>query len=91
VTKKAHQAPGGGLNEAGRRHHEAKDGGNLKRPVKTGTGPRRVSFAGRFGGMAGPETKPDGSPTRLKKALSAWGFGSKKAARNFAKRHKKNA
>lgn len=54
MTKKAHQAPGGGLNEAGRRHHEAKDGGDLKRPVKTGTGPRRVSFAGRFGGMARP-------------------------------------
>jgi hypothetical protein len=41
--------------------------------------------------MAGPEKKPDGSPTRLKKALSAWGFGSKQAARNFAERHKKNA
>lgn len=91
MVRKAHQAPGGGLNEAGRRHFEAKDGGDLKRPVKTGTGPRRVSFAGRFGGMAGPEKKPDGSPTRLAEALKAWGFGSKQAARNFAKRHKKNA
>ena len=30
-----------------------------------------------------------GRPTRLKLALKAWGFGSKEAARNFAKRHKK--
>ena len=89
MTKKAHQAPGGGLNEAGRRHHEAKDGGNLKRPVKTGTGPRRVSFAGRFGGMAGPLKDEKGRPTRLKKALQAWGFGSKEAARNFANKNKK--
>lgn len=89
MTKKAHQAPGGGLNEAGRRHHEAKDGGNLRRPVKTGTNPRRISFAARFGGMAGPMEKPDGSKTRLAKALNAWGFRSKESARNFAKRNKK--
>lgn len=90
MTKKAHQAPGGGLNEAGRKHFERRDGGNLKRPIKSGTNPRRVSFAARFGGMAGPERKPDGSPTRLKEALAAWGFGSKEAARNFAKRHKQS-
>lgn len=91
MARKEHQNPSGGLNEKGRRYYENKEGGNLKAPVKKGTNPRRISFAGRFGGMAGPEKKPDGSPTRLKKALSAWGFGSKQAARNFAKRHKKNA
>jgi len=89
VTKKAHQNPSGGLNEAGRKHFEKKDGGNLKRPVKSGTNPRRVSFAARFAGMAGPEKK-DGKPTRLGLALRAWGFGSKDAARNFAQRNKKS-
>jgi len=88
VAKKAHQNPSGGLNEAGRKHFEKKDGGNLKRPVKSGTNPRRVSFAARFAGMAGPEKK-DGKPTRLGLALRAWGFGSKDAARNFAQRNKK--
>lgn len=88
MAKKAHQNPKGGLNEAGRRHFEKKDGGNLKRPVKSGTNPRRVSFAARFAGMAGPEKK-DGKPTRLGLALRAWGFGSKDAARNFAQRNKK--
>ena len=88
MTKKAHQNPKGGLNEAGRKHFEKRDGGNLKRPVKSGTNPRRVSFAARFAGMAGPEKK-DGKPTRLGLALRAWGFGSKDAARNFAQRNKK--
>lgn len=89
MTKKAHQNPKGGLNEAGRKHFEKRDGGNLKRPVKSGTNPRRVSFAARFAGMAGPEKK-DGKPTRLGLALRAWGFGSKDAARNFAQRNKKS-
>ena len=89
MTKKAHQNPKGGLNEAGRKHFEKKDGGNLKRPVTSGTNPRRVSFAARFAGMAGPEKK-DGKPTRLGLALRAWGFGSKDAARNFAQRNKKS-
>ncbi len=88
MAKKAHQNPKGGLNEAGRRHFEKKDGGNLKRPVNSGTNPRRVSFAARFAGMAGPEKK-DGKPTRLGLALRAWGFGSKDAARNFAQRNRK--
>ena len=89
MTKKAHQNPKGGLNEAGRKHFEKRDGGNLKRPVKSGTNPRRVSFAARFAGMAGPEKK-DGKPTRLGLALRAWGFGSKDAACNFAQRNKKS-
>ena len=29
------------------------DGSNLKAPVNSGTNPRRVSFAARFGGMKG--------------------------------------
>jgi hypothetical protein len=89
MVKKAHQNPKGGLNEAGRKHFERKDGGNLKAPVKTGTNPRRVSFAARFAGMRGPMKNEKGEPTRKALALKAWGFGSVDAARNFANRHKK--
>tara|TARA_R100000231_G_scaffold25866_2_gene23455 strand:- start:3405 stop:3677 length:273 start_codon:yes stop_codon:yes gene_type:complete len=89
MPAKKYQNPKGGLNEAGRKYFKRKEGANLKRPVKTGTNPRRVSFAARFAGMKGPEKKPDGTPTRLGLALRAWGFRSKESARNFAQRHKK--
>ena len=85
--RKVHKNPKGGLSEAGREHFKKTEGANLKRPVKSGTNPRRVSFAARFAGMKGAE-KEDGKPTRLGLALRAWGFGSKEAARNFANRHK---
>lgn len=87
--RKVHKNPKGGLSEAGREHFKKTEGANLKRPVKKGTNPRRVSFAARFAGMNGAEKK-DGKPTRLGLALRAWGFGSKEAARNFANRHKKS-
>lgn len=90
MVKKAHQNPSGGLNEAGRKHFERKEGGNLKRPVKSGTNPRRVSFAARFAGMKGPMKDEKGKPTRLALALRAWGFGSKQAAAKFAARHQKS-
>ena len=64
MVKKKYQNPKGGLNEAGRKHFERKDGGNLKSPVKKGTNPRRVSFAARFAGMKGPMTASKGRPTR---------------------------
>jgi hypothetical protein len=86
-VRKVHKNPKGGLSEAGREHFKKTEGANLKRPVKKGTNPRRVSFAARFAGMKGAEKK-DGKPTRLGLALRAWGFGSKEAARNFANRHK---
>jgi hypothetical protein len=89
MVAKKFQNPKGGLNEAGRRHFEAKEGGNLKAPVKTGTNPRRVSFAARFAGMKGPMKDEKGRPTRKALALKAWGFGSVEAARNFAQRNKK--
>jgi hypothetical protein len=89
MPAKKYQNPEGGLNEAGRKYFKRKEGSNLKRPVKSGTNPRRVSFAARFAGMSGAEKK-DGKPTRLGLALRAWGFGSKEAARNFAQRHKKS-
>lgn len=90
MPAKKYQNPSGGLNEAGRKYFKRTEGANLKEPVKTGTNPRRVSFAARFGGMAGPLVDEKGRPTRLKLALKAWGFGSKEAARNFAQRHKKD-
>lgn len=88
MPAKKYQNPSGGLNKAGRDYYKRKEGSNLKAPVKSGTNPRRVSFAARFGGMAGPLKDEKGRPTRLKKALQAWGFASKEAARNFANRHK---
>lgn len=89
MVAKKYQNPKGGLNEAGRKYFKRTEGSNLKRPQKSGTDGRRVSFAARFGGMAGPLKDSKGRPTRLKKALQAWGFGSKEAARNFAARNKK--
>lgn len=90
MTLKKYQNPNGGLNEAGRKYFEKKEGGNLQAPVKSGTNPRRVSFAARFGGMSGPLVDEKGRPTRLKLALKAWGFGSKEAAKKFANTHKKS-
>ena len=88
-TRKEGQNPKGGLNAKGRASAKAQ-GSNLKAPVKSGTNPRRVSFAARFAGMAGPMKKPNGEPTRKALALKAWGFGSVEAARNFANKHKKS-
>ena len=89
MVLKKYQNPKGGLNEAGRKHFEAKDGGNLKAPVSKGKNPRRVSFAARFAGMKGPMKDAKGRPTRKALALKKWGFGSVAAARTFAKNNKK--
>ena len=89
MVLKKYQNPKGGLNEAGRKHFEAKDGGNLKAPVAKGKNPRRVSFAARFAGMKGPMKDSKGRPTRKALALKKWGFGSVAAARSFANTNKK--
>ena len=89
--RKEHKSEKGGLTEAGRRHFEAKDGGNLKRQVNSGTNPRRVSFAARFAGMNAKMKDDKGRPTRYALALKAWGFRSPASARAFAKRHKKES
>tara|TARA_R100000406_G_scaffold88041_1_gene73194 strand:- start:2829 stop:3083 length:255 start_codon:yes stop_codon:yes gene_type:complete len=83
MVKKAFQSKEGGLNEKGRKAL------GMGRKLKTGTNPRRVSFAARFAGMKGPMKDEKGRPTRKALALKAWGFGSVEAARNFAQRHKK--
>ena len=90
MPAKKYQNPKGGLNAAGRAYFKRTEGANLKPPVKSGTNPRRVSFAARFAGMKGPMKDDKGRPTRKALALKAWGFGSVEAARNFAKRHKKS-
>jgi len=89
MVAKKYQNPKGGLNEKGREYFKRTEGSNLKRPQKSGTDGRRVSFAARFSGMDGPLKDEKGRPTRLKKALQAWGFGSKEAARSFAAKNKK--
>lgn len=88
-TRKEGKNKEGGLNAKGRASYNAQTGGHLKAPVKSGTNPRRVSFAARFAGMAGPMKKPNGEPTRKALALKAWGFGSVESARKFANTHKK--
>jgi hypothetical protein len=90
MVAKKYQNPKGGLNEAGRKFFKRTEGSNLKRPQKSGTDGRRVSFAARFAGMRGPMKNEKGEPTRKALALKAWGFGSVEAARNFAKRNKKS-
>ena len=87
--RKEHKNPKGGLSAKGRAFFKRTEGSNLKRPLKKGTSPRRVSFAARFSGMKGPMKDDKGRPTRKALALKAWGFGSVEAARNFANRHKK--
>lgn len=71
--------PKGGLTARGRRHFEAKEGGNLKPGVK---GPadtpekmrRKGSFLRRhYAGPAKPLTKPNGEPTRHALQARAWG------------------
>lgn len=89
-SRKEGQNKAGGLNAKGRASYNAETGGNLKAPVKSGTNPRRVSFAARFAGMQGAMKKPNGEPTRKALALKAWGFGSVGEARRFANAHKKS-
>lgn len=88
--RKEHKSEKGGLTEKGRKYYERKDGGNLKRPVKSGTNPRRVSFAARFAGMDAKMKDDKGKPTRYALALKRWGFSSPAEARAFAKRHKES-
>jgi len=88
--RKEGKNPKGGLNAKGRASYNAQTGGNLKAPQGNGTDSRRVSFACRFAGMAGPMIDAKGKPTRKALALKKWGFSSEAAARNFCNRHKKS-
>ena len=66
-----------------------KENPGMGKKLTSGTSPRRVSFACRFGSMKGSMKDKDGSPSKLAKALKKWGFGSKEAARNFCRKHRK--
>ena len=89
MVAKVYQNPKGGLNARGRAYFKRTEGANLKAPVKSGTNPRRVSFAARFAGMKGAMKDSKGKPTRKALALKAWGFGSVASARSFANNNKK--
>jgi len=88
--RKEGKNPEGGLNAKGRESYNKETGGHLKPPVESGTNPRRVSFAARFGFMKGPMKKPNGEPTRKALALKAWGFNSVEKAKQFASKNKKS-
>lgn len=77
-------------NRKMRSKHKKETGKTLGDRQTSGTGKRRVSFACRFGGMAGALKNAKGEPTKLKMALKKWGFGSAQAAKNFCKKHKKS-
>ena len=66
-----------------------KENPGMGKKLTSGTNPRRVSFACRFGSMQGGMKDKDGSPSKLAKALKKWGFSSKEAARKFCRKHKK--
>jgi len=87
--RKEHKSPKGGLTQKGRDYFKRTQGSNLKAPIKSGTNQRRINLAHRLKGGQGPLKDEKGRPTRLKLAMSRWGFGSKEAMRNFSERHKK--
>lgn len=67
-----------------------KENPGMGKKLTTGTNPRRISFACRFGSMQGGMKDKNGTPSKLAKALKKWGFGSKEAARSFCRKHKKS-
>lgn len=73
-----------------RSDHKKETGKTLGNQLTSGTDPRRVSFAARFGGMKGPMKKPNGDPTNKNIALKKWGFSSPGEATAFANKHKKS-
>mgnify|MGYP003124054331 FL=1 len=75
-------------NREMRKEHKKETGNTLGDRQTSGTGPRRVSFACRFAGVAGALKDAKGEPTKLAMALKKWGFGSKETARAFCNKHK---
>ena len=88
MVAKKFQNPEGGLNQAGRDHFKKTEGANLKRPLSSGTNPRRISFAARMAGVEGHMKDEKGNPTRKALALKAWGFNSVAEAKAFVAKHK---
>ena len=67
-----------------------KENPGMGKKLTSGTSPRRISFACRFGSMKGPMKDSKGRPTRKAIALKKWGFGSVGAAAAFCRKHKKS-
>ena len=65
-----------------------KENPGMGKKLTSGTNPRRISFACRFGSMKGGMKDKNGSPSKLAMALKKWRFGSKEAARSFCRKHK---
>ena len=84
ITEQAYERQ----NRKMRSKHKSETGRTLGNRHLTGTSPRRVNFACRFGGMKGSMKDKNGEPTRYAMALKKWGFGSREAARNFCNKHK---
>lgn len=85
MVAKKYQSESGGLNDAGRKKF------GVKEPVSSGTNPRRISYAARFGAMDAPMKDDKGRPTRYALTLKKWGFSSASEARAFANKHKKKS
>lgn len=77
-------------NKKMRSDHKKDTGKTLGERQTSGEGSRRVSFACRFGGMAGDMTDDDGSPSKLAMALKKWGFSSKGEATAFCNKNKES-
>ena len=86
ITEKSYEK----RNKKMRSKHKSETGNTLGKRQTSGTNSRRVSFACRFAGMKGSMKAPDGSPTPYAMALKKWGFGSREAAANFCRKHKKS-
>jgi len=86
ITEKSYEKQ----NRKMRSDYTKETGKKLGSRQTSGTSSRRVSFACRFGGMAGSLKNKKGEPTKLKMALKKWGFGSKAAAASFCRKHKKS-
>ena len=77
-------------NREMRKKHKKETGKTLGERQTTGTGSRRVSFACRFGSMAGSMTDKNGEPSKLAMALKKWGFSSKGEAKAFCNKNKES-
>jgi hypothetical protein len=77
-------------NRSMRKKHKKETGKTLGTRQTSGEGKRRVSFACRFGSMAGSMTAKNGEPSKLAMALKKWGFASKGAAKKFCNSNKES-
>ena len=86
ITEKSYEKQ----NRKMRKEYTSETGKKLGSRQTSGTGKRRVSFACRFGGMAGGMTEDNGEPSKLAMALKKWGFSSKGEAKAFCSKNKES-